>query len=66
MPNPLSYEVDALRALTPIGGESKSGIPWDLAVLLCVTCALAVTAAKLYRQNHKVLPPRGGCEGARC
>jgi ABC-2 type transport system permease protein len=46
--NPLSYEVDALRALMLIGGESKFGIGLDLAVLLCVTGALVALAASLY------------------
>jgi ABC-2 type transport system permease protein len=46
--NPLSYEVDALRALMLVDGESKFGIGLDLAVLLCVTGALVVLAAKLY------------------
>jgi ABC-2 type transport system permease protein len=46
--NPLSYEVDALRALMLIGGESKFGILFDFAVLLCVSGALVALAAKLY------------------
>jgi ABC-2 type transport system permease protein len=46
--NPLSYEVDALRALMLVGGESKFGIAFDLAVLLCVSGALVALAAKLY------------------
>ncbi len=46
--NPLTYEVDALRALMLAGGTSAFGIGWDLLILLLVTCALVWIAAVLY------------------
>jgi ABC-2 type transport system permease protein len=46
--NPLSYEVDALRALMLASGESRFSILLDFAVLLAVTAALVALAAKLY------------------
>ena len=46
--NPLSYEVDALRALMLGGAESKFGLITDFAVLLGVTAALLALAARLY------------------
>jgi ABC-2 type transport system permease protein len=46
--NPLSYEVDALRALMLAGGQSKFGMGLDFAVLLGVTAALVALAARLY------------------
>jgi ABC-2 type transport system permease protein len=46
--NPLSYEVDALRALMLAGGESKFGMGLDFAVLVGVTAALVALAAMLY------------------
>jgi ABC-2 type transport system permease protein len=46
--NPLSYEVDALRAFMLAGGESKFGVAVDFTVLLAVTAGLVAVAAKLY------------------
>ena len=46
--NPLSYEVDALRALMLASGQSRFGMLLDFAVLLAVTAALVALAAKLY------------------
>lgn len=46
--NPLTYEVDALRALMVIGGKSSYGAGLDLAVLLLATSALVIVAARLY------------------
>ena len=46
--NPLTYEVDALRALMVVGGTSSYGIGVDLAVLLLATAALVIVAARLY------------------
>ncbi|MBN9262352.1 MAG: ABC transporter permease [Hyphomicrobium sp.] len=46
--NPLSYQVDALRALMLAGGESKFGLATDFAVLLGVTAVLVLVAARLY------------------
>jgi ABC-2 type transport system permease protein len=46
--NPLTYEVDALRALMLTGGISDYGLPLDFGVLLAVTAALTAIAAKMY------------------
>lgn len=46
--NPLSYEVDALRALMLAGGASSLGLVTDFVVMLVVTTALVLLAAKLY------------------
>jgi ABC-2 type transport system permease protein len=46
--NPLTYEVDALRALMVVGGTSSYGIGMDLAVLLLATSAFVIIAARLY------------------
>jgi len=48
MANPLSYEVDALRALMLVGGESKFGLLTDFAVLFAATGVLVLVAARLY------------------
>ena len=46
--NPLSYEVDALRGLMPMGGTCHSGLGVDFAVLLCVTILLVFVGSRLY------------------
>ncbi len=46
--NPLTYEVDGLRALMLAGGTSKYGVAFDLAVLAAVFLALVGIAARLY------------------
>ena len=46
--NPLTYEVDALRALMLSGGTSAFGIGVDLLVLFLVTAALIWLASALY------------------
>ena len=46
--NPLSYEVDALRALMLAGGTSSVGLVTDFIVMLVVTTALVLLAARLY------------------
>lgn len=46
--NPLTYEVDALRALMVVGGATVYGITVDLVMLLMSTAALVITAARLY------------------
>lgn len=46
--NPLSYEVDALRALMLQNGASAFGLPTDFAVLLVTTAALVAVGAYLY------------------
>jgi ABC-2 type transport system permease protein len=46
--NPLTYEVDALRALMLKYGTSDYGLPLDFAVLLGTTAVLTAIAAKLY------------------
>jgi ABC-2 type transport system permease protein len=46
--NPLSYEVDALRALMISGGSSGFGLGVDFAVLIGASAALVGIAAHLY------------------
>jgi ABC-2 type transport system permease protein len=46
--NPLSYQVDALRALMLQGGTSTFGLPTDYAVLLLTTAVLVFVGAYLY------------------
>jgi len=46
--NPLTYEVDAMRALMVAGGRSLYGIGLDLAVLVATTVALLGVASRLY------------------
>jgi ABC-2 type transport system permease protein len=46
--NPLSYEVDALRALMLKDGVSTFGLPVDFAALLVSTVILLMIAARLY------------------
>jgi ABC-2 type transport system permease protein len=46
--NPLTYLVDALRALMVVGGESARGYRVDFAVLLAVFGALLAIAVRLY------------------
>jgi ABC-2 type transport system permease protein len=46
--NPLTYEVDALRALMLVHGVSDYGIWFDFAVLLGISAALTAIAGKLY------------------
>lgn len=46
--NPLTYEVDALRALMVRGGMSLFGIGTDLGILLAWTVFLILAAARLY------------------
>jgi ABC-2 type transport system permease protein len=46
--NPLSYQVDALRALMLAGGSSAFGLGWDFLVLGASTAALVWVAAMLY------------------
>jgi len=46
--NPLTYQVDLLRALMIVGSKSTIGIGTDLLVMLCATAALVVIAAKMY------------------
>jgi ABC-2 type transport system permease protein len=46
--NPLSYEVDALRALMLQNGASTFGLPLDFAVLLGTTAVLVAVGAYLY------------------
>jgi ABC-2 type transport system permease protein len=45
--NPLTYVVDALRALMIQGGQSTMGLGVDVAVLVAVTLAFIATAARL-------------------
>ncbi|MCX5495345.1 ABC transporter permease [Kaistia dalseonensis] len=46
--NPLTYQVDALRALMLTGGQSKFGLGVDCAVLVLATTVLVVIAARIY------------------
>jgi ABC-2 type transport system permease protein len=46
--NPLSYQVDALRALMLAEGHSSFGLGVDFAVLLTVTTLLIAVAARMY------------------
>ncbi len=46
--NPLTYAVDALRALMITGGASTYGVGVDILVLFVVTVALVLIGAKLY------------------
>lgn len=46
--NPLTYEVDALRALMLVGGTSIYGVATDIGALLLATTALVVAAGKMY------------------
>ncbi|HTD20924.1 MAG TPA: ABC transporter permease [Ktedonobacteraceae bacterium] len=46
--NPLSYEVDALRAMMLSGGTSTTGLGWDFLVLFVVTTVLVLISARLY------------------
>ena len=46
--NPLTYEVDALRALMLTQGTSDYGLLLDFGVLAAVTVALIAIAARMY------------------
>ncbi len=46
--NPLTYQVDALRALMIQGGSSVYGVGFDFLVLLGGMVVLVAIAAKLY------------------
>jgi ABC-2 type transport system permease protein len=46
--NPLSYEVDALRALMIAGGASSFGLRVDFAVLIGTSLGLVLVAARVY------------------
>jgi len=46
--NPLTYEVDALRALMVQGGTSSTGLGLDFAVLFISTAILVLIASRLY------------------
>jgi ABC-2 type transport system permease protein len=46
--NPLTYEVDALRALMLTDGTTDYGLPLDFGVLLAVTAVLTAIAARMY------------------
>ena len=48
--NPLTYEVDILRALMLEKGASDYGLPLDFAVLAAATAALVAVAAVMYRR----------------
>lgn len=46
--NPLTYEVDALRALMLTGAESALGLGTDFSILLATVVVMVVIAGKLY------------------
>ena len=46
--NPLTYEVDGLRALMLTGGVSKYGLAFDAAILIAISAALVAIAARMY------------------
>jgi len=46
--NPLTYEVDALRALMLENGTSTFGLPVDFAILLAATAIAVMIGAKVY------------------
>jgi ABC-2 type transport system permease protein len=46
--NPLTYEVDGLRALMLAGGASKYGLVFDAAILIAISAALVAVAARMY------------------
>ena len=46
--NPLTYEVDALRALMLQGGTSAYGLASDAGVLVGTSAVLIMIAARLY------------------
>jgi ABC-2 type transport system permease protein len=46
--NPLTYQVDALRALMIAGGSSTMGLGTDVAVLLGVSVCVVALAARMY------------------
>jgi len=46
--NPLSYQVDALRALMVQGGQTMFGLSFDFCVLVFVLVGLVLITAKLY------------------
>jgi ABC-2 type transport system permease protein len=48
--NPLTYEVDALRALMLVKGSSDYGLALDYMVLLATTMVLTAIAARMYRR----------------
>ena len=46
--NPLTYEVDALRALMLVNGTSIYGVGLDVSILLAVTAMVVLMGAQLY------------------
>jgi ABC-2 type transport system permease protein len=48
--NPLTYEVDALRALMLIRGTSDYGLPTDFGILFATSIVLIAIAGRMYRR----------------
>lgn len=48
--NPLTYVVDALRALMINGGVSLFGLGIDFSVIVAVTAIMVLTGASFYRR----------------
>ncbi len=48
--NPLTYTVDALRAMMIEGGHSQFGIGWDILILAGITVLFNLIASRLYQR----------------
>jgi ABC-2 type transport system permease protein len=48
--NPLTYEVDALRALMLVHGTSDYGLPTDFGILFATSIVLTAIAGRMYRR----------------
>ncbi len=48
--NPLTYTVDALRAMMVEGGYSQFGVGWDILILASITVLLNLIASRLYQR----------------
>jgi ABC-2 type transport system permease protein len=57
--NPLTYEVDAMRALMVRGGSSVFGLGLDFTVLLAAALAIAAVGPTLRFANWQY--PHSGC-----
>ncbi|MBI5931874.1 MAG: ABC transporter permease [Chloroflexi bacterium] len=48
--NPLTYTVDALRAMMVEGGQSQFGVGWDILFLAVITVVFNLIASRLYQR----------------
>jgi ABC-2 type transport system permease protein len=46
--NPLTYQVDVLRALMLAHGTSSFGLAWDFSFLIAATVLMVIIGARLY------------------